>query len=100
MGEVLPFLPRSNTVRRAPLAAIARTLRCMVRDRMANGEWSVYQLARITGISQPHLQHWLRGQRQLSPGAQDTVVRRLGIEPAALFARALAADGDDLPAAA
>lgn len=48
-----------------------------IRSRVRNGEMSERALARLTGISQPHMHHVLKGTRALSPESADAVLRSL-----------------------
>jgi hypothetical protein len=57
-----------------------------VRDRVRNGEVSERSLARLTGISQPHIHNVLKGARLLSPDMADQMLRRLRIDLADLLA--------------
>ena len=45
--------------------------------RLSNGELSERRLARLTGISQPHVHNVLKGKRILSPRAADQILHRL-----------------------
>jgi transcriptional regulator with XRE-family HTH domain len=48
-------------------------------SRIRNGELTERRLARLTGISQPHVHNVLKGKRILSPRAADRILRRLGL---------------------
>lgn len=48
-----------------------------LKGRIRNGEMSERGLARLTGISQPHMHHVLKGSRALSPESADAVLRSL-----------------------
>jgi transcriptional regulator with XRE-family HTH domain len=50
-----------------------------LRMRLSNGELSERRLARLTGISQPHMHNVLKGKRILSPRAADQILHRLGL---------------------
>jgi hypothetical protein len=50
-----------------------------VRTRVRNGELSERGLARITGISQPHIHNVLKGKRLLSMDMADQILQRLRI---------------------
>ena len=54
-------------------------LTALLRTRTRNGETSERRLARLTGVSQPHIHNVLKGARILSPRAADQVLRRLGM---------------------
>jgi transcriptional regulator with XRE-family HTH domain len=51
----------------------------VLRSRLQNGELSERRLARLTGISQPHVHNVLKGARILSPRVADLMLRRLGL---------------------
>src|ERR1039458_6735478 len=51
-----------------------------VRARVRNGEISERSLARLTGISQPHIHNVLKGARLLSADMADQILRRLRID--------------------
>jgi transcriptional regulator with XRE-family HTH domain len=55
-----------------------------VRARVRNGEISERSLARLTGISQPHIHNVLKGARQLSTETADQILQRLRIDLADL----------------
>jgi len=57
-----------------------------VRARVRNGEISERSLARLTGISQPHIHNVLKGARLLSADMADQILRRLRIDLADLLA--------------
>jgi transcriptional regulator with XRE-family HTH domain len=50
-----------------------------LRMRLSNGELTERRLARLTGISQPHVHNVLKGKRILSPRAADQILHRLGL---------------------
>lgn len=50
-----------------------------VHERVQCGELTERGLARMTGISQPHLHNMLKGARVLSPQMADLILRRLQI---------------------
>ena len=62
-----------------------------VRARVRNGELSERGLARITGISQPHIHNVLKGTRLLSPDMADQLLQRLQINLVDLLTTADAA---------
>ena len=62
-----------------------------VRARVRNGELSERGLARITGISQPHIHNVLKGNRLLSPDLADQMLQRLRISLVDLLTAADAA---------
>jgi transcriptional regulator with XRE-family HTH domain len=51
-----------------------------LRLRVRTGEVTERSLARLTGISQPHLHHILKGKRLISLERADEVLRRLDID--------------------
>lgn len=55
--------------------ALTATLQTVV----ANGELSERRLARLAGISQPHIHNALRHKKVLSPAACDKILRSLGL---------------------
>ena len=48
-----------------------------IRTRVRNGELTERRLARLTGISQPHMHNVLKGIRILSPEIADLILREL-----------------------
>lgn len=56
-----------------------------IRGRVRNGEISERSLARLTGISQPHIHNVLKGSRSLSPDMADQILHRLRIDLADLL---------------
>jgi transcriptional regulator with XRE-family HTH domain len=51
-----------------------------LRLRVRSGEATERGLARLSGISQPHLHHVLKGKRTFSIETSDEVLRRLQID--------------------
>ena len=51
-----------------------------LRDRISSGAVTERGLARLTGISQPHMHHVLKGKRALSPAMADKVLRELRMD--------------------
>ncbi len=51
-----------------------------LRERVQSGELTERGLARLTGISQPHMHHVLKGKRDLSPATADQVLDRLCLD--------------------
>jgi hypothetical protein len=51
-----------------------------IRDRVRNGEISERRLAHVTGVSQPHIHHVLKGTRVLSLEMADQIIERLQID--------------------
>ncbi len=50
-----------------------------IRRRVLNGELTERGLARISGLSQPHVHHVLKGARSLSVASADRILHTLGI---------------------
>ena len=50
-----------------------------VRMKVRTGELTERRLARLTGISQPHIHNVLKGARELSPEIADLILRELKI---------------------
>ncbi len=51
-----------------------------IRERVRSGELTERGLARLTGVSQPHIHHVLKGVRLLSPATADQILRLLRID--------------------
>ena len=68
-------MPKQVTFERLQLNLIQH-----LRDRVHNGEVTERSLARITGISQPHLHNVLKGKRQLSIQKLDHVLSYLELD--------------------
>jgi len=51
-----------------------------IRERVRSGEITERGLARLTGISQPHIHNVLKGQRFLSIGMADQLLRELRLD--------------------
>ena len=51
-----------------------------LRERVRRGEVTERHLARITGFSQPHIHNVLKGKRDLSLDAADTILRVLRMD--------------------
>jgi transcriptional regulator with XRE-family HTH domain len=56
-----------------------------LRQRVQNGEWSERRLARIAGVSQPHMHNVLKGVRILTPKVGDLLLEVLGLSITDLF---------------
>lgn len=54
-----------------------RRLVTNLRESVRNGDMTERRLARITGVSQPHIHHVLRGKRGLSISMSDQVMRAM-----------------------
>lgn len=51
-----------------------------LRHRVRSGELTERHLARITGVSQPHIHNVLKGKRTLSPSTADVILHVLQID--------------------
>ena len=58
-----------------------------LRSRIQNGELTERSLAKLTGISQPHIHNVLKGARNFSPDNADFILRRMNLEILDLFER-------------
>jgi len=58
-----------------------------LRMRLSNGELTERRLARLTGVSQPHVHNVLKGKRLLSPRTADQILQRLGLSVLDLLRR-------------
>lgn len=56
-----------------------------LRRRIRNGELTERQIARLTGLSQPHIHNVLKGAKILSPESADLVLLQLKISLFDLF---------------
>jgi hypothetical protein len=56
-----------------------------VKARVRNGEITERKLAKITGISQPHIHNLLKGTRRLSTESADCILRNLDLSVVDLF---------------
>lgn len=70
---------------------LQRRLLEQVRQRLSNGELTERRLARLTGISQPHMHNVLKGVRALTPEVADLLLGGLGLSALDLIAPAEAA---------
>jgi hypothetical protein len=52
----------------------------LLSDRVRNGQATERGLARLTGISQPHIHHVLAGRRRLSLEMADRILRKLEMD--------------------
>jgi transcriptional regulator with XRE-family HTH domain len=57
---------------------LQRRMVTYLRNAVRNGDMTERRLARISGVSQPHIHHVLQGKRQFSPMTADQVLRALG----------------------
>jgi plasmid maintenance system antidote protein VapI len=51
-----------------------------LRERVQSGELTERGLARLIGISQPHMHHVLKGKRDLSPATADRILVTLSLD--------------------
>jgi len=51
-----------------------------LRERVRSGQLTERGLARVTGISQPHIHNVLKGKRLLSPEMSDAILRNLRMD--------------------
>jgi len=51
-----------------------------LRERVRSGQLTERGLARITGVSQPHIHNVLKGKRLLSPEMSDAILRNLRMD--------------------
>ena len=58
---------------------LQRRLLATLQSRLRNGELTERRLARLTGISQPHIHNVLKGKRILSLRAADIILRKIGL---------------------
>lgn len=75
-------------MRLAPGPGFERLLKRLVRrllGTLTNGEYTERGLARLLGISQPHLHHILAGKRALTPHVADAILASLGWSVADLY---------------
>jgi Helix-turn-helix len=61
-------------------ASLEMRLLCYLRDMIRKGEITERSLARITGISQPHLHNVLKGKRLLSTEKADQILSYLRLD--------------------
>lgn len=65
--------------RNLSLTVLQRRLLDQVRLRLCNGELTERRLARMAGISQPHMHNVLKGVRSLTPEVADLLLASLGL---------------------
>jgi hypothetical protein len=58
-------------------ADVRRALTAVLRARVRNGELTERGLARLVGVSQPHIHNVLKGVRTLSPDLSDQILQHL-----------------------
>jgi hypothetical protein len=52
----------------------------LLRDRVRRGDLTERGIARISGISQPHIHNVLKGKRSLSQGSSDAILYHLRLD--------------------
>jgi hypothetical protein len=52
----------------------------LLRQRIRNGELTERGLARMVGVSQPHMHNVLHGKRTFSIGTTDDIMRQLRVD--------------------
>ena len=55
-------------------------LRTNLCERVRRGEFTERGIARLTGVSQPHLHNVLKGKRSLSTAMADQILQHLNID--------------------
>jgi len=61
-------------------AELQRRFVAHLRARVRSGELTERGLARITGVSQPHIHHVLKGKRTLSTDMTDAILNQLHMD--------------------
>ncbi len=59
---------------------LERRMLANIRDRVRRGDLTERGLARLTGVSQPHIHNVLKGKRDLSMGTADNILSALGMD--------------------
>jgi transcriptional regulator with XRE-family HTH domain len=59
---------------------LQKRLVAFLRAKVSNGELTERGMARITGVSQPHINNVLKGKRFLSREASDRILRSLHMD--------------------
>jgi predicted transcriptional regulator len=62
------------------LGQIQQRFVALLRKRVRNGELTERGLARMVGISQPHMHHVLHGKRNFSIETTDDMMRQLRVD--------------------
>ena len=60
-------------------ATLTSRLASLIQGKIKGGEYTERGLARIAGISQPHMHHIVNGKRCLTPATADRLLRALGV---------------------
>jgi hypothetical protein len=61
-------------------AEFRRRFVALLREKVRSGEITERGLARITGVSQPHIHHVLKGKRTLSSDMADAILGQLHLD--------------------
>jgi hypothetical protein len=77
---LLYFMEEYTTAMAIDFQRLQSRLITNLRERVRSGEITERSLARITGISQPHLHNVLKGKRLLSVGKADQILRQLHLD--------------------
>jgi transcriptional regulator with XRE-family HTH domain len=64
---------------------LERRMIANLRERVRCGDMTERGLARLTGVSQPHIHNVLKGKRDLSIETADTILSALGMDLADLL---------------
>jgi transcriptional regulator with XRE-family HTH domain len=64
---------------------LERRMLARVRDRVRRGDLTERGLARLVGVSQPHIHNVLKGKRDLSREAADAILSALNMDLAELM---------------
>lgn len=59
---------------------LQRRLVTHLRERVRSGELTERGLARLTGVSQPHIHNVLKGKRMLSLNMTDAILHHLAVD--------------------
>lgn len=59
---------------------LQRRLTSLLKERIHSGELTERGLARVTGVSQPHIHNVLKGKRLFSIATADMVLRSLNLD--------------------
>ena len=76
---------RNNTPAAVDFERLLLRLILYLKERVRSGEITERSLARITGVSQPHLHNVLKGKRLLSMSMADQILRQLHMDLRDLF---------------
>ena len=76
-------IPQGNTLPSVLMLRFAEfhdRLINLLRDKVRSGELTERGLARLTGISQPHIHNVLKGKKLFSLDVSDTILRELNLD--------------------